>query len=408
MILLSFLGTGDYKLTSYTWQNKAYQTEYVADAIANFFQVEEIKVFITKEANNTHGDKLRNKIDNKFNLSYVDIKSGTEEDDIWQLFDKVVESVPENSEIIFDITHAFRSIPVIVLLASAFLEKARNVTIKGVYYGQYNQEKNQAPIFDLTPAIKLLDWLTATDTFINTGSSQKLGQLLEDIQVDFFKSGKAQTEEFKPVKLRNFGTAISNISENIQFIRPVELLESAHKLEKFSSEEIRKEIGIFAKPFELIIDKIEQDYAQFALEKSSKAEANLVIKKHYLLIKWYTEKGLGTQAILLAREWLVTTLAILENNDYLNKEARKNIETQLNSISGNNPERIKIYEQQISCHVTNVKQLDDTWSQLGRNRNNIAHCQMNTEQFSSKTLHQYAQELPEILSDLFPQLNLTE
>lgn len=49
------------------------------------------------------------------------------------------------------------------------------------------QKNNRASIFDLTPAIKLLDWLTATDTFINTGSSQKLGQLLADIQIDFFQ-----------------------------------------------------------------------------------------------------------------------------------------------------------------------------------------------------------------------------
>ncbi|WP_324282581.1 TIGR02221 family CRISPR-associated protein [Cyanobacterium aponinum UTEX 3221] len=407
MILLSFIGTGDYKLTSYTWQNQQYETEYVIEAIAHFFNAQEIKVFTTKEAIKIHGNHLRDKIDNKFDLSYIDIPSGTDEDDIWKLFDKVVESVPENSEIIFDITHAFRSIPVIVLLASAFLEKARNVKIKGVYYGQYDPKNNRASIFDLTPAIKLLDWLTATDTFINTGSSQKLGQLLADIQNDFFKSGRAKTEEIKPNKLRNLGSTISTISENIEFIRPVELLTSAHHLTKYSGEEIREEVGIFAKPFELIIDKIEQDYAQFALENQDKADPKLIIKKHYLLIKWYVEKGLGTQAILLAREWLVTTLAILENDNYLDKEARKNIENQLNAMSGNNPERIKFYEQEITKHIEDVKQLDDTWSQLGRNRNNIAHCQMNSEQFSSKVLQRYTQELPQILADLFPQLNLT-
>lgn len=401
MILLSFIGTGNYQLTSYTWQNEQYETEYVIDAIASFLKVKEIKVFTTKEALNAHGDKLKHKIDNKFDLSYIDIPSGTKEEDIWELFDKVVESVPENSEIIFDITHAFRSIPLIVLLASAFLEKARNVKIKGVYYGQYNPEKKQAPIFDLTPAIKLLDWLNATDTFINTGSSQKLGQLLADIQIDFFKSGRAKTEEIKPNKLRNFGSAIATISENIEFIRPVELLESAQKLKRMSGKEIREEVGIFAKPFELIIDKIEQDYAQFALEKSAKSDYQLIIKKHYLLIKWYVEKGLGTQAILLSREWIITTLTILENTDYLDKEARQSVQDQLNDMSIN-----KNYDQKISTHVENSKQLANTWSRLRDQRNNIAHCQMNTDQFSSKTLHQYAQELPHILSDLFPQLNL--
>jgi len=401
MILLSFIGTGDYKLTSYTWQDQQYETEYVIEAIASFFNVKEIKVFTTQEATKVHGEALKNKIENKFQLSYIDIPSGTKEDDIWTLFDKVVESVPENSEIIFDITHAFRSIPLIVLLASAFVEKARNVKIKGVYYGQYNGETKQAPIFDLTPAIKLLDWLNATDTFINTGSSQKLGQLLADIQIDFFKSGKAKTAEIKPNKLRNFGTAITNISNNIEFIRPVELLNSAQHLSKISGEEIREEVGIFAKPFELIIDKIEQDYAQFALENQDKVERKEIIIKHYLLIKWYVEKGLGTQAILLAREWLVTTFAILENTNYLERSSREPIEKQLNLMTHE-----KKYDQPILAHVEDEKKLTDIWSKLGQYRNNIAHCSMSIERFSSENLHQYAQELPQILADLFPQINL--
>lgn len=95
----------------------------------------------------------------------------------------------------------------------------------------------------------------------------------------FFRSGKAKTEEIKPNKLRNLGSTISTISENIEFIRPVELLTSAHHLTKYSGEEIREEVGIFAKPFELIIDKIEQDYAQFALENQDKADPKLIIKK---------------------------------------------------------------------------------------------------------------------------------
>jgi CRISPR-associated DxTHG motif protein len=406
MILLSFLGTGKYEIADYTWQDKLCNTQYVIKAIAEFFEVQEIKVFVTKQAQEAHGTPLAEALGDRYTLDYIDIPLGTEEKEIWQIFERLVESVPPNSEIIFDITHAFRSIPVIVLLAAAFLEKAQNVQIKGVYYGQYDRDKPSAPIVDLTPAIKLLDWLTATETFLNTGSSQKLGKLLNQIQNDFYKSDQVGKQTVKPKKLKNFGDTIARISQNIEFIRPNELLEEANKLQKFSGGQLREEIDIFAKPFELLIDKIEQDYAQFAVENAKQADQQLIIKKHYLLIKWYVQKDLGTQAILLAREWLVTTLAILENYNYLDKELRGTIEEQLNSISRNNQEKIKDYDQSISKHVKDPKTLGDIWSQLGNYRNDIAHCEMRERPFPSQTLYDYAQSLPSILRDVFPKLDL--
>jgi CRISPR-associated DxTHG motif protein len=404
MILLTFLGTGKYELADYTWQDTTCNTKYVIQAIAEFFEVKEIKVFVTKEAEEAHGDPLAKALGDRYKLDYIDIPLVTEEKEIWQLFEKLVESVPPHSEIIFDITHAFRSTPVIVLLASAFLQRAQNVQIKGVYYGQYDRTQPSAPIIDLTPAIKLLDWLTATETFLNTGSSQKLGKLLAQIQIDFFRSGQAGKGTIQPRRLRNFGDSIAKISQNIEFIRPNELLEAAYRLQVSSGSDLREEIDIFAKPFELLIDKIEQDYAQFALENAEQSDQQLIIKKHYLLIKWYVQKDLGTQAILLAREWIVTTLAILENYNYLNKKSRESIETQLKAICGYNLENVKYYDQSISKHVKDTKTLDDIWSQLGNYRNDIAHCEMRVQSLSIQRLYEYAQELPSLLKDLFPTL----
>jgi CRISPR-associated DxTHG motif protein len=44
----------------------------------------------------------------------VDIPEGRSEQELWEIFDRVASAVDEGDTILLDITHAFRSIPMIV------------------------------------------------------------------------------------------------------------------------------------------------------------------------------------------------------------------------------------------------------------------------------------------------------
>ena len=215
MQLLTVLGTGHYKPTCYTWQDKEYETEYVAEALKEFFKPDKISVLVTTEAKEKHWDKIKPRLGDI--ATDILIPSGKTEAEVWQIFDEVVKIVEPNTQVIFDITHAFRSIPFLVLLASAFLQKAKGVTIQGVYYGAFEINNTKPPIFNLTPAVKLLDWLTATEQFISTGSSVELGKLLRTIQDEFYTKNKPKKNEAKPTTLIKFGEAIQKISHAIEF-----------------------------------------------------------------------------------------------------------------------------------------------------------------------------------------------
>lgn len=397
--LLTVLGTGKYNETCYCWEGKQVTTPYVAEALCEFFEPQALKVFVTAEAKAVHWQLLQERLGDRISPIAIDIPSGKSEDEIWQIFENVVNSVDENSQILFDITHAFRSIPMLVLLAAAFLQKAKNVEIKGVYYGAFEVNREQPPIFDLTPAVKLLDWLTATDKFINTGSSLELGELLSTIQQDFYRSGKQKDAEVKPTRLKSFGDRIQGISRSLELIRPIDLMTETAKLENIPITQLQDEVGTFAKPFELLLTQIQEDYGQFAIAKTATPKEEL--EKQFLLLRWYVAKKMCSQAILLSREWLISVLCVAEGiEDYRDRAQRKIIEEQLGQMIGSNPN----LENSIIHHVNDAQALASFWSILTEYRNDLAHTQMRRGSISATKLQDFCEkELLQELTNLVPQ-----
>ncbi|MGQ9462826.1 MAG: CRISPR-associated DxTHG motif protein, partial [Candidatus Fervidibacter sp.] len=71
--------------------------------------------------------------------------------------------------------HAFRSLPLIVFTVAVYLRRTKNVTIRHIVYGAYEarepfrdppQPEDQAQIFDLTPLLDLLDWLSRAEVLL--------------------------------------------------------------------------------------------------------------------------------------------------------------------------------------------------------------------------------------------------
>jgi hypothetical protein len=248
--LLTTLGTSPYSETVYVFgERKADRTRYVAKALCQLFDIERVIVLLTQEAHDTHWKHLQDCLPPHVEKIAKAIPEGKTEAETWQIFDVLVDSIEANTRLLFDITHAFRSIPVLVLLGAALLRKAKNVNIQGLYYGLYLKDQQETPIIDLTPALRLLDWLTATDKFISTGSALELGQLLDTVQRDFYRQPKLGKRDPKPIRLQNFGQAIRNISRSLELVRPVSLLEDdLLRLQRHSTQELAEEVGQLPSP----------------------------------------------------------------------------------------------------------------------------------------------------------------
>lgn len=405
--LLTFLGINEYTPTSYTWRGKQVKspTPYVAEAFCELYeviypneQINEVLVFLTPEARQKHWDSFQERLANRCIIKDISIPSGKSEAELWQIFDAVVSAVEPGSQVLFDITNAYRSIPFLVFLAIGFLEKARNVIIKGVFYGAFDANKKEPPIFDLTPALKLLDWLTATQQFISTGSSVGLGELLKTIQQDFAFNDQSQSTP--PRLLEKLGISIQDISRALELIRSMGVLEETENLQAIPAKELAQEVGYFAKPFELLSAQIQQSYSQFALSDPAKNEnSNLALEKHFLLLRWYVKNDMGAQAVLLAREWIISARCHKKGLIYLNYKDREIVQTELNDMN----KRRKPNLTKATARSPQDK-LILTWSNLIAYRNDIAHAEMRLDSANVTELQKYVKnELIKSLENLFPE-----
>jgi hypothetical protein len=424
--LLTTLGTGDYTETTYFFgEQRADKTCYVAKALCQLFEIDRIILLLTEEARAKHWGRLQESLPPQVEKVAKAIPEGKTEAETWEIFDVLVDGIEPNSRLLFDITHAFRSIPLLVLLGAALLRKAKNVEIQGLYYGLYRPGQAETPIIDLTPAIRLLDWLTASDKFISTGSAVELGQLLDTVQRDFYRQQKPGKGDPRPTRLQSFGQAIRDISRSLELVRPVSLQEDLRKLQRHSTQELAEEVGQFAKPFGLLLQSIQNSYSQLALPADQKEDPRAQVQKHFQLLRWYVEKRFTTQALLLAREWVVSALCLCEGiQNYLEREARQGIEHQLGSLIprrkqplGDPPATGESVQQEeqlqflppIAAHVSDVKQLADLWSCLSKYRNDVAHVQMNPDPLSGEALESFVlQKLLPSLEALFPELTRLE
>jgi CRISPR-associated Csx2 family protein len=93
----------------------------------------------------------------------------------------LAEHVPDGADIILDITHSFRHLPMLGLTAAHLLTHARACNLEGVYYGMLEATANGiTPVVDLRGSLRLLEISEALATHSNTGRFAPLAEVLHD------------------------------------------------------------------------------------------------------------------------------------------------------------------------------------------------------------------------------------
>lgn len=89
-------------------------------------------------------------------------------------------------KIIIDVTHAFRHLPMLALVAARYLARVRGVQVQEVYYGalemtQQMDDKTQerTPVLRLSAMLHMLDWVEALAVYENSGNYGVFAPLLQ-------------------------------------------------------------------------------------------------------------------------------------------------------------------------------------------------------------------------------------
>ncbi len=446
--LLSFLGTGRYETVIYYWsEQEARPTHLFPIAAAELFPVERVVVFLTPQAQaSPHFKDLQNALGDK--LKPVSIPEGRSQDELWAIFAQVANAVKDGETVILDITHAFRSIPMMGFAVAAYLRQTKSVTIKHILYGAFEarapsralappkkglevwlhaclkkwrrsappQPRNRVPIFDLTPLLELLDWTSGAEALIKRGDAGLIAEKMIATHQILWRTGAGM-----PEKLKKLGQKLRIFSQALHLSRPLQVMRTAHELLPLLAE-AQSEFQRWAPPFALLAEQIRRELEPLAFDKpDTLSRENL--ERQLRLVEYYLAKGLFVQAVTLAREWVVSyVLLSRQSGNWLQRSDRAEAEQALGAavarLQERNPEPPprwldRLWRRVLGSwhrtpkspprwpdHLPQSALLADLWNKLGQLRNDLAHCGMSADARSTDAIERDAQAIPTKLREL--------
>lgn len=317
-VLISFLGTTSYKECVYVDSQQKTNTgvvKFIQHGLVKLYcqdwtSEDIVLILLTKAAQKANWQELEQNI---LQLNYsvsikpvIDVPEGSNETELWGIFEKVYNQLQKNDEIIFDITHSFRSLPMLGMVLSNYSRFLLNTDVKKVCYGASeklgaaydidkripNFEDRIVPIVNLTSLVQLQKWTSAADIFINYGKAHRINELLNnpikelDLVMNNFATSRggqlSQGNTFNDLKKRVTETDVTSI-----------------------------------KPFQPIIEKIENKIKPF--EECNHHDLNKVIENTLQSVKWCIDHSLIQQGFTLLQEGIVTIVLTELHQDFQNK-----------------------------------------------------------------------------------------
>jgi CRISPR-associated DxTHG motif protein len=316
MKAITFLGTKP-SLQKYRMADgREHEAHSFGATLPRFYPGVSLRVFATESASNASmASFTRDVEDFDCDLQEIRIPEGRDQEQLWELFSAMVGTVDDEEEVIFDITHGLRSLPVFGLLAALFLRTARRVKVASIFYGALELQRDGCtPVVDLTPFANLLDWTMATDQFVTTGDARRLAGLVRHSQ-GVTESGRA-------------AEILENASRAAFLCQPLLLMPLAAKLPGIIDP--ASPPGAEAQPFGVLRARIAGTFGSFGAGEAAPLADQL--SAQYCMLRWYFANHQTMQAVTLGREWLVTavTWRLGEPLD-LARRARSEME---NAVSG--------------------------------------------------------------------------
>ncbi|MHA1595872.1 MAG: TIGR02221 family CRISPR-associated protein [Candidatus Baldrarchaeia archaeon] len=394
--LLSFLGVTKYMEVSHylSKEEPAPPSPFIQESLVDLLckdwgKNDSVVVFLTEdarrknwlskeeyeEANFDKGlkERLTSKLEPRgVRVLEVQIPEGRNEKELWEIFDKIVGVIENRDTIILDITHGYRSLPLLILIALNYACILKNAKIEKIVYGALEAagspeelrklppEERLVPIFDLTPFIDLFGWAIAVSKFLDTGDAEPLKQLA----YEKLKPLLARTRGKLGGSLRVLIENLSELSLNILTCRAPHLRDSVSRIKSILPE-AKKELEQVkeVRPLVPLFRKIEEKINIFDLSND--------ISIGLSAVKWCIKHGLIQQGLTVLRELIVNYVIheILERemiapiND---PKVRKFAEDLLNTSS-----RLVINKVMTAGKIP--KDLAKLWGEIRQYRNDINH-----------------------------------
>ncbi|ABB13876.1 TIGR02221 family CRISPR-associated protein [Carboxydothermus hydrogenoformans] len=426
--LISFLGTNKYIPCRYKFEEEISSPSYfiqmaLVELLTKKFSYEiEAVIFTTDEAfekNWLKGEGYPGLVEvfneyqqrnPKFKFRNVMVPSGLFENEIIKIFSKIYNEVEENDNLVFDLTHSFRSLPFLTGIILNYTRLLKNVNILGVYYGAFEvlgpvrevEEKypdvndRVAPVISLNYFLEISDWVLAADSFLNSGNAGRIAALAQK----GFKSIESPEVKRNNNLLQKIAREINKFSLSIATCRALDLAGETRTIEANGQrvilnhkpgivESLKEMLENAAydeipelKPFYPIINKIKENFKNFTED---------VVENINHITAWCLEHDLVMQGYTFLRENIITALCLLNGFDEKDQNSRELQGKIATTIALEIPEdkwndEVKQYRDFV-YKILSEEALVKAYKLLNKVsifRNELAHCQYTGKDISAE------------------------
>ncbi len=412
-LFLSFLGTNNYVECNYYDEtapsNRVDGVKYVQEALIqmyckDFGGDDRFCFFLTDMARrmnweddgqwnkNTQGYDLPNvglfsrlkQLGVEEQITDVCIPEGFSSEEIWEIFEIVFGCIEDGDEVYFDITHAFRSLPLLGMALLNYAKALRKIQVNAIFYGAFEKlgpapevakmpmEARNAPVLDLLSVSELQDWTNAAYEFVHYGKVSNLRQLTRKR----ISPVLAETEGADEIasRLRIISNTTEEMAKAIVTNRGAKIYQSIDFDNLNDNLQFFEDHQSFIKPLNAIIKILANKVAPFRNNDPL----------HWLKsAKWCAAHGMYQQGITQLQEGILTWLCLhFEPQDSFfhwgNKEARDLISAAFNVVGKDESEwhgKAKVYADRCKKLVEDemILSFKDLYISLTGLRNDINH-----------------------------------
>jgi CRISPR-associated DxTHG motif protein len=402
-VFLSFLGTSRYIPCNYFFPGREAaiaDVAYIQEALVSIFcgdytEDDRCFFFLTSEAkaNNWYdhagdGGTLELGLSSRLqgllpatSICPVTIANGNSEQEIWQIFTTVFDCLAEGDRVILDITHGFRSLPMLGMVLLDYARFLKNITVKGIYYGAFEalgpaykvremaRKDPKAPILDLTSFDTLQQWASGADHFIHFGNPEKIAGLVQDQVQPVLSASKGQDQQAK--FSRELAMTLRNAMLEITTARGGRIISGKTflRLQGLLHDLAQEDLLISA--LAPLLQKIETKVAPFRCDD---------LHNGFFAVKWCMEHGYVQQGITLLQEMIITWSINQHGGNWHEKKEREFAAACLNVFIYKIPETkwnplLKGDREKVNAMLCSQSfgELAAVFSTLTEHRNDINH-----------------------------------
>ena len=96
-----------------------------------------------------------------------------------ELLGIMAAEVNPGDQVHLDVTHGFRHLPMLALLSALHLRQVKKAEISGIWYGAYDFDTKESPVYNLAGLLHIADWVEALNTFDKDGDYGVFAALMQ-------------------------------------------------------------------------------------------------------------------------------------------------------------------------------------------------------------------------------------